>query len=226
MANYKKIKDLAKKRGISLHDVAIGIGMTPTGLSRTMRCNTISTKNLQALCKFFDVNPEFFLENDKTFLNIDLTDKPKTPAERVRAELQERRWSLRELGEKIGMSQQRLWYILNSASSIKEEDLKKIADALGVPIEKLHKPSGEHSVRLNIPTPGSGRLPRYDGSIRQPTSLAQMQQQIDMLQQQLTAKDQQIANLMQIIETISRSSHQHTYQPYVCNGEKKSGDPF
>lgn len=226
MANFKKIKQLAKQRGVSLHDIAHSIGITPTGLSTIIRKNSTSQDTLYRLCKYFNVPIEFFLADDYDYGLLDKEEKSNTPAERVRAELQERRWSLRELGEKIGMSQQRLWYILNSASSIKEEDLKKIADALGVPIEKLHKPSGEHSVRLNIPTPGSGRLPRYDGSIRQPTSLAQMQQQIDMLQQQLTAKDQQIANLMQIIETISRSSHQHTYQPYVCNGEKKSGDPF
>ena len=62
---------------------------------------------------------------------------------------EERRWTTRQLGDKIGQTHTSITYMENGQRAIKIEILAKIADALQVPIDKfLEKPPALHSGEL------------------------------------------------------------------------------
>lgn len=66
MANFQKIKEIAKERGISLNSIAEQIGMTPTGLGLVIKTNKTMTDKIEMIAQllhvkvgvFFDEEPE------------------------------------------------------------------------------------------------------------------------------------------------------------------------
>lgn len=55
MANFQKIKDIAKEKGIELRDIADQIGITATGLTLIMKNNSTNTKTIEAIARVLNV---------------------------------------------------------------------------------------------------------------------------------------------------------------------------
>jgi transcriptional regulator with XRE-family HTH domain len=64
MANFQKIKEIAKERGISLGAIAEQIGMTPTGLSLVMKTNKTMTDKIEMIAKLLHVKVGVFFDEE------------------------------------------------------------------------------------------------------------------------------------------------------------------
>lgn len=62
MANFKKIKEIAKKRQITLAELCERVGITQVGLSKIMRDNATTTKTLEGICAVLECSPEEFID--------------------------------------------------------------------------------------------------------------------------------------------------------------------
>jgi len=70
MANFKIIKDLAKRKNISLKKLSEIIGLTEQGLQSIMKNNQTNTSTLEKLCDVLDVSAGVFFENKKLTKDI------------------------------------------------------------------------------------------------------------------------------------------------------------
>lgn len=64
MANFRKIKQLAKERGISLGKLAQEAGITSPGLSLIMSSNVTMTTTIEKIAKILDINVGYFFDED------------------------------------------------------------------------------------------------------------------------------------------------------------------
>jgi len=65
MANFQKIKTLAKEKGISLSELADQIGMTPNGLSIVIRDGKTMTDKLEKIAHILCVRVGVFFDEDE-----------------------------------------------------------------------------------------------------------------------------------------------------------------
>ena len=63
MANFQKIKTIAKEKGISLGSISQQVGITPTGLSLVMRNNVTNTDTLEAIARVLGVSVSVFFDD-------------------------------------------------------------------------------------------------------------------------------------------------------------------
>lgn len=65
MANFQKIKEIAKKRGISLASIADQIGMTPTGLGLVVKSNKTMTDKIEMIAQLLHVKVGVFFDEEQ-----------------------------------------------------------------------------------------------------------------------------------------------------------------
>lgn len=63
MANFKKIRVLARQKEISLKKLSEELGITEQGLSKIIKNNSTSSDTIEKLCDYFKVPASFFFEN-------------------------------------------------------------------------------------------------------------------------------------------------------------------
>lgn len=71
----KTVKKYCRQRGLTLKDLAVRIGMTETGLSRSLKKKSLKVKALEDIAKELDVPVRFFFEEGEK-LEESLEDYP------------------------------------------------------------------------------------------------------------------------------------------------------
>lgn len=218
MANYSKIKLLAKKKGVTLHEVAKAVGITPVGISRIIRENTIRPSTLEKICEYFDVSQSYFFIDDDNYTNYE-SDETPTATDAIKAEMERQRISGRELAARIKMRQQRLWYLLNEARAIKDQDLETIATGLKIDPQRLYAlPNGK-------PKPEPLVLPMKHESphaIKGKTA----EQIIADLQKQLNESQRTIADLASANRALSEQLYGGRTPAGYIPSKRNPNDPF
>lgn len=218
MANYSKIKLLAKKKGVTLHEVAKAVGITPVGISRIIRENTIRPSTLEKICEYFDVSQSYFFIDDDNYTNYE-SDETPTATDAIKAEMERQRISGRELAARVGLRQQRLWYLLNEARTIKDEDLETIAAGLKIDPQRLYAlPNGK-------PKPEPLILPMKHESphaIKGKTA----EQIIADLQKQLNESQRTIADLASANRALSEQLYGGRTPAGYIPSKRNPNDPF
>lgn len=218
MANYSKIKLLAKKKGVTLHEVARAVGITPVGISRIIRENTIRPSTLEKICEYFDVSQSYFFVDDDNYTNYE-SDETPTATDAIKAEMERQRVSGRELAARIKMRQQRLWYLLNEARTIKDEDLETIATGLKIDPQRLYAlPNGK-------PKPEPLIMPMKHESphaIKGKTA----EQIIADLQKQLNESQRTIADLASANRALSEQLYGGRTPAGYIPSKRNPNDPF
>ena len=218
MANYSKIKLLAKKKGVTLHEVAKAVGITPVGISRIIRENTIRPSTLEKICEYFDVSQSYFFIDDDNYTNYE-SDETPTATDAIKAEMERQRISGRELAARVGLRQQRLWYLLNEARTIKDEDLETIATGLKIDPQRLYAlPNGK-------PKPEPLILPMKHESphaIKGKTA----EQIIADLQKQLNESQRTIADLASANRALSEQLYGGRTPAGYIPSKRNPNDPF
>lgn len=64
MANFQKIKDLARSQKMTLADVARQAGITPVGLTILIRDNKTLTQTIEKIAEVLNVPVGYFFDND------------------------------------------------------------------------------------------------------------------------------------------------------------------
>lgn len=216
MANYTKIKQLARERGVSLHDVAMAIGITPTGISRIMRDNSISAKTLQAICEYFGVSADYFFTDDDHNSADDILYNSGTPQDIIKAKLNSINMSVGELARLMNTSQQRIWYSLHNASSIKASDLRLMCKILGLDYMRM-QPS-----QVKMDNQSQYRQP----SAPVPTMPVSIDNDIEWLKEQIKQKDEQIKMLMDVNTTLMEAINRKYGNGFSMSTKRCEGDPF
>lgn len=218
MANYSKIKLLAKKKGVTLHEVARAVGITPVGISRIIRENTIRPSTLEKICEYFDVSQSYFFVDDDNYTNYE-SDETPTATDAIKAEMERQRVSGRELAARIKMRQQRLWYLLNEARTIKDEDLETIATGLKIDPQRLYAlPNGKPKPEPLI-VPMKHENPH---AIKGKTA----EQIIADLQKQLNESQRTIADLASANRALSEQLYGGRTPAGYIPSKRNPNDPF
>lgn len=221
MANFTKIKLLAKKKGVTLHEVARAINITPVGLSRIMRENTIRTTTLEDLCEYFDVSADYFFTDDENFIQLsDDNEQNKTVAEAIKIKMNNDRVSGSELARRTGIRQQRLWYLLNQANSVRDSDIRKIATALNIDATELMALNNETKPKAKtITVPLRHESPH---AIKGKTA----EQIIADLQKQLNESQRTIADLASANRALSEQLYGGRTPAGYIPSKRNPNDPF
>lgn len=218
MANYSKIKLLAKKKGVTLHEVAKAVGITPVGISRIIRENTIRPATLEKICEYFDVSQSYFFVDDDNYTNYESNETP-TATDAIKAEMERQRISGRELAARIKMRQQRLWYLLNEARAIKDQDLETIATGLKIDPQRLYAlPNGKPKPEPLI-VPMKHESPH---AIKGKTA----EQIIADLQKQLNESQRTIADLASANRALSEQLYGGRTPAGYIPSKRNPNDPF
>lgn len=218
MANYSKIKLLAKKKGVTLHEVAKAVGITPVGISRIIRENTIRPSTLEKICEYFDVSQSYFFVDDDNYTNYESNEIP-TAADAIKAEMERQRVSGRELAARVGLRQQRLWYLLNEARAIKDQDLETIATGLKIDPQRLYAlPNGKPKPEPLI-VPMKHESPH---AIKGKTA----EQIIADLQRQLNESQRTIADLASANRALSEQLYGGRTPAGYIPSKRNPNDPF
>lgn len=207
MANFSKIKTLAKQKGVALHEVAREIGLTPASISKIIKENSTSAKTLQALCNYFGVSADYFFTDDDHNSTDDILYNSGTPQDIIKAKLNSINMSVGELARLMNTSQQRIWYSLHNASFIKASDLRLMCKILGLDYMRM-QPS---QVKMD-----------NQSQYRQPSAPVQpvsIDNEIEWLKEQIRLKDEQIKMLMDMLN--KKSNNGFTYTSKRCGD-----DPF
>lgn len=210
MANFTKIKLLARKKGITLHQLAQELGLSPTTISKIMRENSTSARTLQALCDYFGVSADYFFTDDDNYPTMADTLYDGRPQDIIKKRLEDMDMSVGELARLMDTSQQRMWYTLHSASSIKASDLKKMCEILQLDYLRMS------STGVKVDNPSSYRqtnppLPTASSSTND--------EDMEFLKEQIRLKDEQIKMLMDMLN--KKSNNGFTYTSKRCGD-----DPF
>lgn len=140
MTFAEKLKQLCIEKDIRIRELSKRTGIPATTLYSAITNNTekISLENLKKICTVLDVSILVFFE-----------DEPKPRKRRyqkkhyvidgweIKKMLRESGMNQQDLSEKMGMSRTGLTLVLNGKKPCTEKVANKIADALGVPIEKF-----------------------------------------------------------------------------------------
>ena len=220
MANFGKIKTLAKKKGVSLHDVARAIEITPTGLSTIIRNNSTTNFRLKQLADYFDVSVDYFLNEDTDDNHINYGEE-LTPADKIREEMRIQGITGKSLAEKLGFSQQRLWYMLNEAQSIKEADLSVIANALDMDVKELRSKGSRQTqpILIDVKRPEPVKVAATP-------STTHLQQTIADLQRQLNESQRTIADLASANRALSEQLYGGRTPAGYIPSKRNPNDPF
>lgn len=220
MANYGIIKALAKKKGVTLHEVARAIDITPTGLSMIIRRNNARLDTTKKLADYFEISVDQILneDNEDNYTNYESNEIP-TVADVIKAEMERQRVSGRELATRIKMRQQRLWYLLNEARAIKDQDLETIATGLKIDPQRLYAlPNGK-------PKPEPLVVPMKHESphaIKGKTA----EQIIADLQRQLNESQRTIADLASANRALSEQLYGGRTPAGYIPSKRNPNDPF
>ena len=81
MINLRKIKDLIRKKGITISICAKDLGMTAGGLQKIIRTNRTKQDTLEQIASYFKVPVSYFSDENETFItnsnDLTLLKKPK-----------------------------------------------------------------------------------------------------------------------------------------------------
>jgi transcriptional regulator with XRE-family HTH domain len=216
MANFNKIKRLAREKGVTLHDVAMAIGITPTAISKIMKENSTSAKTLQALCNFFGVSADYFFTDDDHNSADDILYNSGTPQDIIKAKLNYLNMSVGELARLMNTSQQRIWYSLHNASSIKASDLRTMCKILDLDYRRMT------STNVKIDNTSPYREP----SAPVPTMPVSIDNDIEWLKEQIKQKDEQIKMLMDVNTTLMEAINRKYGNGFSMSTKRCEGDPF
>ena len=135
----EKLEQLLAEKNIKIAELSKQTDISATTLYSAIQRNSekISLENIRKICKALDVSVLVFFE-----------DEPKPRKRRcqkhyvidgweIKKMLREAGMRQQDLSEKMGMSRARLNHVLNGRMPCTQKMAGRIADALGVPIERF-----------------------------------------------------------------------------------------
>ena len=108
----KKIVELKNKLGLSRATFARALDISPSQMARIEAGKVVlSDEFLQKICSTFHVNPAFFtveMDIDETVKVVSLEEEMKQVGKRLKQARLEKRLTLKELSERVGLSDSQL----------------------------------------------------------------------------------------------------------------------
>ena len=140
MTFAEKLKQLCIEKDIRIRELSKRTGIPATTLYSAITNNTekISLENLKKICTVLDVSILVFFEDEPKLRKRRYQKKHYViDGWEIKKMLRESGMNQQDLSEKMGMSRTGLTLVLNGKKPCTEKVANKIADALGVPIEKF-----------------------------------------------------------------------------------------
>ena len=137
----KKIVELKNKLGLSRASFAKALDISPSQLARIDAGKVVlSDEFLQKICSTFHVNPAYFegtVEVDEAVKVVSLEEEMKQVGKRLKQARLEKRLTLKELSERVGLSDSQLCLIENGTNKLSEKRAVILGEALEVGVEWL-----------------------------------------------------------------------------------------
>lgn len=125
-----RLHQLRKKRGLSLEEVGIGVGVTSSHISQLENGKRQPSFTLVAdLAEYFDVDPTFFIETPYKFYGHGRKITEFREAKGV---------TIEELASKVGLAVTYLQSVEDGERRLTAEEISRVADALGVDVFDFH----------------------------------------------------------------------------------------
>ena len=137
----KKIVELRNKLGLSRASFARALDISPSQMARIEAGKVVlSDEFLQKICSTFHVNPAFFtgeMDIDEAVRVVSLEEEMKQVGKRLKQARLEKRLTLKELSDLVGLSDSQLCLIENGTNKLAEKRAANIGEALEVGVEWL-----------------------------------------------------------------------------------------
>ena len=137
----KKIVELKDKLGLSRASFAKALDISPSQMARIEAGKVVlSDEFLQKICSTFHVNPGYFegtVEVDEAVKVVSMEEEMKQVGKRLKQARSEKRLTLKELSDLVGLSDSQLCLIENGTNKLAEKRAANIGEALEVGVEWL-----------------------------------------------------------------------------------------
>lgn len=137
----KKIVELKNKLGLSRASFAKALDISPSQMARIEAGKVVlSDEFLQKICSTFHVNPAYFegtVEVDEAVKVVSLEEEMKQVGKRLKQARLEKRLTLKELSDLVGLSDSQLCLIENGTNKLTEKRAVILGEALEVGVECL-----------------------------------------------------------------------------------------
>lgn len=137
----KKIVELKNKLGLSRATFAKALDISPSQMARIEAGKVVlSDEFLQKICSTFHVNPAFFtgeMDIDEALKVVSPEEEMKQVGKRLKQARLEKGLTLKELSERVGLSDSQLCLIENGTNKLSEKRAVILGEALEVGVEWL-----------------------------------------------------------------------------------------
>ena len=137
----KKIVELRNKLGLSRASFARALDISPSQMARIEAGKVVlSDEFLKKICSTFHVNPAFFtgkMDIDEAVKVVSLEEETKQVGKKLKQARSEKRLTLKELSESVGLSDSQLCLIENGTNKLSEKRAVILGEALEVGVEWL-----------------------------------------------------------------------------------------
>ena len=136
-----KIVELKNKLGLSRASFAKALDISPSQMARIEAGKVVlSDEFLQKICSTFHVNPSFFtgeMDIDEAVKVVSLEEEMKQVGKRLKQARSDKGLTLKELSERIDLSDSQLCLIENGTNKLSEKRAVVLGEALEVGVEWL-----------------------------------------------------------------------------------------